>query len=78
MGFEDVSFATKALKEFYGTHCSTACKGGIAQASRKTPLEVRTEHLEASSPSTCGALIARGRRRRSLAPPESKPLLSVS
>ena len=40
--FEDISFATKALKELYGWPLSNSVKGGIRLSFSKNPLGVRT------------------------------------
>ena len=46
--FEDISFATKALKELYGWPLSNSVKGGIRLSFSKNPLGVRTGQANSS------------------------------
>lgn len=48
--FEDVSFATKALKELYGHMLHNSVKGGIRLSFSKNPLGVRKDQMSMHSP----------------------------
>lgn len=48
--FEDVSFATKALKDLYGHMLHNSVKGGIRLSFSKNPLGVRKDQMSMHSP----------------------------